>query len=78
MNEILGFVILALAVPAGYILRYYTKEEIKPGKKYFLALWTICLALAFIFLFIPLEEVIKKTTIFSLLFISIVSYISWK
>ncbi|MBI2628681.1 hypothetical protein HYW74_01200 [Candidatus Pacearchaeota archaeon] len=78
MNEILGFVILALAVPAGYILKHYTKEELKPGKKYFLALWATCLTLAFIFLFIPLEEVAKKTTIFSLLFVSVVSYISWK
>ncbi|MBS3092819.1 hypothetical protein J4466_05370 [Candidatus Pacearchaeota archaeon] len=78
MNEILSFVILALAVPAGYILRHYTKEELKSGRKYFLVIWITCLALAFIFLFMPLEDAIRKTTIFSLLFISVVSYISWK
>ena len=79
MNEILGFIILALAVPAGYILRHYTKEELKPGRKYFLVLWAVCLALAFVFLFIPLsDQILKKIIIFSLLFISVVSYLSWK
>ncbi len=78
LMNILGFIVLALAVPAGYILKHYTKEELKPGRKYFLWLWAICLALAFIFLFIPLDDITKKTTIFSLLFISVVSYISWK
>ena len=65
MNEILGFIILALAIPAGYILKHYTKEELKPGRKYFLWLWVLCLVLAFILLFIPLEQTTKKTIIFS-------------
>ena len=79
INEIIPFMVLISAIPAGYLLRHFTKEEMSQGKMYFKILWTSSLVAAFIFLFVGLENnIMKKSVIFSLLFISIVSFISWR
>ncbi len=79
IKELIPFVVLAAAIPVGYILRHFTKEEMSQGKMYFKILWTVSLVMAFFLLFIDIENnIMKKSVIFSLLFISIVSFISWR
>ncbi|HRZ85546.1 MAG TPA: hypothetical protein P5277_02085 [Candidatus Paceibacterota bacterium] len=75
---ITSVIILLLAIPIGYILKHYTKEEIKSGRKYFFYLFITSIVISSIFLFIPINFVLKSTIIFGLLFIAIVSFISWK
>lgn len=78
MEWIKILVVLAFAFPIGYILRYFTREEMEQGKKYFRALFVLSLVgIIFVPLF-NLSLISKKTIIFSLIFISIVSFISWK
>ncbi len=79
MNSIILFLILACSFPIGYLLKYLTKEEIKPGKKYFQVVWLISLIIAIGMLFYPMENLIyKQAVIFTLLFIANVAFISWK
>lgn len=75
---LIGISILILGIPAGFILRRLTIEEIKSGRIYFNVLWLSSIILAIIFLFIPIEDKeYKYTLIFGLLFIAIISFISW-
>jgi len=79
MENLISIIILLTAIPLGYFLKYLTKEEIKPGKKYFHLAFITSFVLAIIFLFIEINDInTKKTAIISLFYISIVSFISWK
>ena len=79
MENLYAILILITAIPLGYLLKHLTKEELKPGKLYFGAAFSISLVLAIVFLFIPIPNLaIKKTAIITLFYISIVSFISWK
>jgi lysylphosphatidylglycerol synthetase-like protein (DUF2156 family) len=78
LQIILAIATLAAAIPAGIILRNYTKEEMKEGKQYFKVLWIASLIAALGFVFAPIGEVLKMTAMFGLVFIAIVSFISWK
>ncbi len=78
LDYIIGFIILLLAIPVGFFLKYLTKEEIKSGKKYFKALYLSSLLLAFIILLSPIEKTLKDSSFFALIFMSIVAYISWR
>jgi hypothetical protein len=79
INQILiGIFILIFSIPAGYLLRYFTKEEIEIGRPYFAIIWLISLIGGIIFMFILIDnEPYKYTIIFSLFFIAVISFISW-
>jgi len=78
IEYIFAIIILICAIPAGYFLKYFTKEEIKSGKRYFKIIWVSALILAAIAIFFNVSAELKKTIIFSLLFIAIVAFINWK
>ena len=79
MSLIIAFLILVLSFPVGYLVKYFTKEELKSGKKYFQIVWIICLVLAIVMLFYPISDVnYKQSLIFGLLFIANIAFISWK
>ena len=78
LQIILAIATLAAAVPAGIMLKKYTREEMKDGGKYFKVLCIASLIAAFGFIFIPIGEALKMTAMFGLVFIAIVSFISWK
>ena len=82
MNEYLMYliavIVLTCGIPIGLMLKKSTKEELKSGKKYFKILWIGCLILAIVAYFIPVNYSLKMTVIFSLLFVAIVSFMSWK
>ena len=69
---------LALAVPLGILLKNATKEELKQGKKYFGLISLCALFSALILLFLNIEITLKISAIAALLFIAIVSFISFK
>lgn len=49
---ILGIVVSLLGIPAGYLVASFCKEELKPGKKYFLIMQKallVIIALALLF-----------------------------
>lgn len=76
---LIGVSILVLSIPVGYILKRLTIEEIGPGRIYLQLVWTLSFILGLIFIFIPIQnKPYKYTIIFSLFFISIISFISWK
>jgi len=77
MKWIITITILLASLPIGYMLRALTKEELKSGKKYFRAIWVLSLIISLFILIAPLDNIIKKSSIFSLLFIGIVGFISW-
>lgn len=77
MSSLLAIIILVLSIPIGFFLKWITKEEIKPGKKYFFLLFILSLILSLSVLLLPINIILKKSSFFSLIFISIVSYISW-
>ena len=74
------FAIIALisAVPFGHVLKKASKEELKSGREYFYIIWVASLVLAGISLFADFSKELKSTIIFSLLFVAIVAFISWK
>ncbi|MFA5993073.1 MAG: hypothetical protein WC796_05190 [Candidatus Pacearchaeota archaeon] len=78
LTYLIGVIVLVCGIPIGLMLKKATKEELKSGKKYFKIIWIGCLILAVIAAFVPIAVVLKRTVIFSLLFIAIVSFISWK
>lgn len=79
MGLLYGFILLLASIPLGYLLKKITKEEIKPGKKYFRVLWIISLGLAIVFFMLSINDYnLKLSIIFSLLFIANVAFISWK
>jgi hypothetical protein len=78
MEFIIATLVLATSILVGYILKEKTKEEINIGKKYFKLLWTSSIMIILIIPFLPFDGIIKQTAIFSLLYIMVISYISWK
>lgn len=72
MNELIkisiSVLILLLGVPIGNILRKYTQDELKQGRKWFKLLTLICLIGGFVGLIIGNDWVL-----FSLFFIAIVT-----
>lgn len=75
----LGLSVLILAIPIGLILKRMTIEEMESGRIYFNILWLSSIILAIAFYFIPMSNVYDQyTIIFGLLFIAIISFISWK
>jgi hypothetical protein len=72
MEYVIALVVLFFAIPVGFFLREITKEELGQGRKYFKIIWIISFLLGIGFIFI------KPYMGFSLLFISIVSFISWR
>jgi ABC-type antimicrobial peptide transport system permease subunit len=73
LKILLTLMTLILAIPAGYLLAYLTKDELKQGRKWFKLLAILSLILGIIFSFFNL------TISLSLAFIFIVSFISyWK
>jgi len=79
MEYIIAIIILLLAIPLGYLLKYYTKDEMKQGKKYFKILGILSLVLGIIMISISFPDPnLNKTAVFSLFFIAIVSFISWR
>ncbi len=78
MTYLIPIIILMLAIPIGFFLKYLTKEEIKSGRKYFKWLYLSSLLLAFIILLFPIEKNLKDSSFFALIFIAITTYISWR
>ncbi|HLD98362.1 MAG TPA: hypothetical protein VI815_03480 [Candidatus Nanoarchaeia archaeon] len=76
-NFILGVIVLLWSIPIGIILKSITKEELKSGRKYFMALWVLCIILSILIGFFIKEEILLYSLIFSFIFIGIVSFISW-
>jgi len=69
-TPLFAVLIMAAAVPIGYLLAYLTKDELKEGREYFKLISVLTFALGFVFLFFNLAVGL------SLIFISIVSLIS--
>jgi uncharacterized membrane protein len=78
MEYLIAIIVLLCAIPVGYLLKYETKEELKSGKKYFRILCISSAILALLSLIIKISQTTKKTLVFSFIFISIISFISWK
>ncbi|MAG07459.1 hypothetical protein CMI46_01435 [Candidatus Pacearchaeota archaeon] len=79
MSLLIAFVILLASFPVGYVLKYFTKDEMKVGRRYFRVVWILCLCLAIGFLFFPFNDfVYRQSVVFSLLFMANVAFISWK
>ncbi|MFA6022475.1 MAG: hypothetical protein WC781_00120 [Candidatus Pacearchaeota archaeon] len=75
---IVSFLIVLLAIPVGYFLKSVTKEEIGIGRLYFQIIWITSLIIAGIMLFIQFNNLAYKYSIIAtLIFISIVSFISY-
>ena len=70
---LMGVAILALGIPIGKILAYSTKEELKPGKKWFKLLVIISSVGAIVFLILG-----NDALLFGLLLIAIVTSQSLK
>ena len=79
MGLLYAFILLLASIPAGYVLKSITKEELKPGKKYFRVIWIISIGLAVVFFMLSINDYnLKLSIIFTLLFIANVAFISWK
>ena len=65
--------ILLTAIPAGFLLAWLTKEELKDGKKWFKLIIAVSLAGSIAFLFLK-NEIVTLT----LVYMAIVSYISMR
>lgn len=77
MKNLLYVLILLSAFPAGYLLAALARDELKPGKKWFLLLAAVSLASAVILSFIGF--LFKVPAILSLFFIIIISLMAvWK
>ena len=75
---VLALIVIITSIPIGLILKSLTKEELHDGKKYFLLLWIGSLLIFFIILLININDsTLKYSILFSLIFFSIVSFISW-
>jgi len=78
MKYVLAIGILLFGILVGYLLRYFTKEELEVGRRYFRWLWVAAGILALVSLILPVSIVLKQTMVFSFIFIAIVAFISWK
>jgi hypothetical protein len=78
MSLLIAFVVLLVSFPVGYVLRYFTKDELKVGRKYFKIIWIVCLVGAIGMLFYSMADLLyKQAVIFTLLFMANVAFISW-
>jgi ABC-type Fe3+ transport system permease subunit len=73
INLIIGVVVLALGIPLGNFLAKYTKEELKPGRRWFR--WIVILSLIGVIIGLILGN---DVLLFSLAFIAIVTSRSLK
>jgi hypothetical protein len=76
LTALLSVLVILLAFPIGYLLARATREELVQGRKSFLRLYLICIPLAIILAFLPIKE-LKLPVILSLIFIAIVSFMSF-
>jgi len=70
MQNLLYVLILLAAFPAGYVLAWMARDEIKPGRKWFIALSIICLIASIVLAFLPFT--FKFVSILTLFFIIII------
>jgi len=75
MGWIIPIIGLAFAIPIGIFIKMLTKEELKKGKFYFIAIFSFSIVLLIVSLFLK-ETVLKNTLTFQALFMAIVSGIS--
>jgi hypothetical protein len=73
INLIIGMVVLALGIPLGNFLAKYTKEELKPGLRWFR--WIVILSLIGVIIGLIIGN---DVLLFSLAFIAIVTSRSLK
>lgn len=71
-------VVVLLAIPTGIIVAKSTREELKAGRKSFLTLMILSIFVAILSLLFKIIPDDKLLIIFSMLFIFIVSLISYK
>ena len=69
----IGILFLILAIPFGLFLAYFTKEELKSGKKYFLVICSVSAFGAIVSLIL-----MKDIFLFTFLFIGTVAAMSLK
>jgi uncharacterized membrane protein YoaT (DUF817 family) len=75
---ILVVLIFLAAIIAGKILRKSTREELKAGRRWFIAIIATSLFIAAIVIFLPIEIKLKLSYVITLLIISLISYISFR
>lgn len=66
-------IILLLGIPSGYLIAHLCRDELVQGRKWFLALLVLSVIISAVFSVIQYKEIG-----FTLLFISIISLISYK
>lgn len=77
MQNLLYLLILLAGFPFGYLLAWLCKEELVPGRKWFVALSVVCLITAIILSFTNFTY--KFISILSMFFIIIISLVAvWK
>jgi integral membrane sensor domain MASE1 len=72
MEYLISIIGLLFAIPLGFLLKSLTKEELEQGRKYFEFIWVISFLVGSVLIFL------KPHLGFSFLFMSIISFISWK
>lgn len=78
LKYLLLLTVLICAFPLGYLLAKSTKEELKQGRKAFIAIIIISPIIAAMSIFLPLSQEDRLLMITSMLFIAIFSVISLK
>lgn len=77
MQNLLYTLILLAGFPAGYLLAWLCRDELKAGKKWFFMLAVVCLVMAVVLSFT--QFAFKFISILSLFFIIIISLMAlWK
>lgn len=74
---LLTFVLLA-AFPLGFLLAKATKEELKVGRRAFVSILLASIAVIVVSLFLGFSDEDKLFLVLSMLFIALISYISFK
>ena len=76
-NYLLTLFIVYLGIGVGLIISYFTKEELNPGKKYFVFLKAILIGLILLFFFIHIGIVFYLSLIVStLIFIGVIYWLN--
>ncbi len=73
-NWLLAFIAL-MGIPAGLFIAKMTKEELKDGRKWFLALGILSLLGSFLTFFLAPENVLWITTFVFIFFLSVTSLV---
>jgi len=77
MQNLLYALILLAGFPAGYLLAWLCRDELRAGKKWFLLLSVVCLIIAVVLSFTSFA--FKFPSILSLFFVIIISLVAvWK